>query len=1205
SLLLNQAKLGSKQAAETLRQLLAADRAARTADEVGEDSFKQIEPRLELDAAWNSLDDKYNGYLPANINAEAVAKKYLVSADAGTRAEAEDLLRLVWSKGADPQRAIDGAAINIGDESTPVEIKIEGYATLAKKENLADKRVRGAFDNLISLYTYNPLTCDTGQLDGLVKNLQIAYEASPNDLRIKELYVKALLAQAETYYQDKKTDAMAKTLDILLKREDGVPGGYSGLLAGEINVPEKTAQYYAYCEQRVRLFLKQAQDSNRATREISDGLNALRREFNLISPAALPTGLTEKLLDAFITVNKPDVIPADVMSDLGFGETFNNGDIEKYFVETCRTEYQRRLFIGILCALANLTAGDNQEDLVKHGDNDVYEQTVETLLLDGQYMPTARALKLLGSEYAATIRPRLRLGMVWTGLTGEDKESVDHVLSPQGLAVAGATLESIRKENKEGADDQTKAQKTLLAELKNEMAALHYFVLIKSKYPEQITEALRDYYLPQIEKNPEDAEARALIASAYAYDLRDYDEVLKYIDAKIQSGETLDPVLFSIVVDCWNKQEPKTAIPKNIVENYIAAAAGFSSDKTKTALANIICAYVAQQLENDDISSVDLLDKVLLNLEHSPLARGYIENRIKTLQAKALIIQGAYEKASELLNGADKENGVPLSGAAGNGWFFNAVYTPVGFNAGNTGNGFGAILAQADLGEARAEGGISGILKKLEPYKDKLEPQPFAYLYNDALRQSAQIAEAQGDYETALEFLNSLPQAEKDYPGDDPQEKTRAWLYDQLQRTGVLYARGARAASDTPADYTKAQELLDEVLKQNASLPPKDQGLVYFKLLDLAFSEEQKEQTCANPAIAEGYLERLKQLDEVGQLKTENKLLYQLQLAAYHGLLFDRTNRAAALAEAETLANTLTSTLPIKAAEYRALIANLRKYDSLELRNFAEITSTDAPNFAKFNYTDGLKDEEYILAARTICLNSLVTQGNADALAGIEKDLKSFTTKTKSNLTELSAEFFSRIETSQGLQNLARVYLTELLLLKYTFLRSHCRFDTNGKMNEQDEADLKNLETDLDAAIKLLPNVKQLDFNKRLDALRNNVADIAPYDILADELEKAFVDLEAYAAGPTEFWQFKKKLDAVLNYAVLLNSDEELILAIDILYGLDLNIAVSDYPAGRIMSQVSSFRGKMTAELPGFKFTPEEKGYGYYLLLKLLKNDPR
>ncbi|GBR72904.1 hypothetical protein NO1_0361 [Candidatus Termititenax aidoneus] len=1155
SFLLNQAKLGDQQAFKLLQALLDRE---QTKEDVGEDFFKQIEQRFELDTAWNSLDAEYRGYQPENIDAESIAKKYLASSySANTRDEAEDLLRLAWSKGADPQKAI------LDDGQT------RGYAALIVEPiDFADKRVRGALDNLISLYAYKPQTRDAeqnkGKLDALVKSLQAAYDRASNDLRGKELYVKALLAQAETYYRRKNMTEKEKVLEIE-KALDIV----KSLLAEEISIPEKTAQYYVYCEQRIRLSLRQAQDSNKTPLEIDRALETLRQEFNLISPDDFPTNLTEKLLNSFITINKPGLTDkeiAAVLTDLGknfedcfkdFGEDPKK-DIEacrEFFENICQTNYQRRLFISILCSLANETSAALDPDteseraaLIQHGDNDVYEQAVEALLLDSEYLPTALALELLGSEFAETIKPRLRLNMAWRGLTGENKESVDHVISPDWLTVAAEVVEDI--------DILTAANPTLKAELQDEVNSLRYFVLIKSKDTENINTALQDYYLPRIANGIADADEKTLVIGAYAYDLRDYTAALSYIDKNIQytderdiqSDTALDPILFSIVVDCWSKQEPKKDIPEAMVQQYIKAIQTrpelYANDKAKTALANIVCAYVAQQLENGKADAAGWLDSILTDLEHSSLTRSYIENRIKTLQAKARIIQNKYTEASKLLHEVLEKFTKPA---------------------------------------------------ELEAYKDKLEPQPFAYIHNDALRQLAQVKEAQGDYKTALDFLDKLPETEEKYPGDDPKEKTRAWLYDRLQSAGILMKQGK---------YPEAETKLQTVREQNTQFTTADdRGLVYFKLLDLALAEARQAETRPGSELrsaAEGWLA---DLDALGLRRPENIFLREIQRAACRKLL-----SSAAPETLYTAAKKALAAVPAgpKREAYADLLDELQAYADLESRSYlrpdsgTSIAPAELPEY--FEPADGLAAEEHALTLRTIYLNSLLTAGDTAVLTKINDDLSRLETELAK--TDSAAD-------SEGLRLALQKYRAELNLLKYSFLKTHFQYDKDGR-----EITERWPEEKVRGSWSELPPVFAVDFEKRFaDLLQTSGSDTPPYNILEEKTSERLADFdqaEDDASAKLEFWEYKKKIDDLLNDLVALGGSSlagapELAQAVCALYGFDPALAEAEIiangqePRGGILAIVRAFRAQFKPQFDaGLDFTAEEKGYGYYLLSRLL-----
>ncbi|MDR1322953.1 MAG: hypothetical protein LBK68_00780 [Candidatus Margulisbacteria bacterium] len=1212
------------------RKLTSAERLAETVEFMGQEYFDLLEPRLRLDYAWALLKPNNPSAAALNIT-ERIARTIIEQGEKVTAkiiSEAEDLLRLAWAKSKDsadgkpkPQWAVDGK--NIGTDDQPVFIK--GYAALiAEPTDFTDKRVNGAFENLISLYGYNPLTRDAesnkGKLAELVKQLQETYDSATFSPQlkpaVKKLYIKALLAQAETYYRDKNMIDMARALDLLLAKPTESTGDYSGLLSGEIGIPEKTEEYYAYCEQRVRLVLQQAQDNNKSKSAVETGndLEILRGELNLISPEWLPTNLTEKLLNSFITVNKPNITPQetkDVMANLGFDITASR----EYFEKTCRTDYQRRLFIGILCKLADSTSDapntltpDQRAKLLSDGDNDIYEQIVEDLLLDSQnqYRPTTFAQDLLSPEYAATILPRLRLGMAWRGLTGNDNESADQVISKDWLAVADGVVSVV--------DALCAVNLTLRKELQNEVDSLRYFVMIKNKdenkdtHIKKINEALTDYYLPQIADNPANMDARTLVLSAYAYDLQEYSVALSYIDENIRyTGENirrdaaLDPILFSTVVDCWSKQEPKTVIPEVRVRQYITAIQTqpelYASDKAKTALANIICAYVSQQLEDGNLDDISWLKNIILpSAEHSPGTRTYIEARIGKLKVDALIKEGRYEEALKLLQGTDKKSGVPLSGTAENG----VVYTPVSFslNRENATTGISAILT-ADTGPAAAveSDAKSGILQKLDSleteYNGKLDSRLIVSLRNDVRRQQAQIKEAQGFYTEAVARLDEIDLSFI----DDEKEKTQAQFYDDLQHARIFIKQ---------EKFADAQSILETLpaLADSAELKPDERCLIYFNLLDIALQ---------NPEVALGYLAKLAELLSAENndapeknIKPETVLLYDLQRVAARKLLQGQMppdENMPTLEDVEQKINALPA--GYKQQTYRNLLAELQAYEHLESRSYLQ-TGNGAiiAEFAlpqTFEPADGLDSEEHALNMRKIYLDSQITAGGAaaaNALTKMDADLESVETALKTTKSE-------------GLQIVLQKYETELLFLKYSFLRTHSQYDASDK---KIEGRLAEINERLDKSIKALKDLapySAVNVEERRENLRESSSDTPPYDLLETQIKE---DLDYFykengkdiQPGQLEFWKFKKKLDDLLNNFVLLGdspqaSAEEIILAVDKLYDLRLGLVESGaVSGGQLLPKIEAFRAQMPA---GFVFTGEEKGYGYYLILNLLEKD--
>jgi hypothetical protein len=278
----------------------------------------------------------------------------------------------------------------------------------------------------------------------------------------------------------------------------------------------------------------------------------------------------------------------------------------------------------------------------------------------------------------------------------------------------------------------------------------------------------------------------------------------------------------------------------------------------------------------------------------------------------------------------------------------------------------------------------------------------------------------------------------------------------------------------------------------------------------------------------------------------------------------------------------------------------------------------EAAELPDFDLAGGLAPIEHALNMRTIYLDSRFTAGGADAAAALtdaDEDLKSI-------------EAVLQKTNSAGLRLVLQKYRAELLFLQYSFLRAHSQYNAKGKKIEDQLTKVDKQLNGTDGAIATLEEISPdfvVGFRKRLENLRESSSDTPPYDILEQEVKKLLADFykdetgAKISAEQLEFWQFKKKIDELLNNLValggsLLASAEEIILAVSELYGLapgltalagDKIIENGKEPEAGILAKVRAFREQFKPRFDaGFDFTAEEKGYGYYLILSLLKKDP-
>jgi hypothetical protein len=260
----------------------------------------------------------------------------------------------------------------------------------------------------------------------------------------------------------------------------------------------------------------------------------------------------------------------------------------------------------------------------------------------------------------------------------------------------------------------------------------------------------------------------------------------------------------------------------------------------------------------------------------------------------------------------------------------------------------------------------------------------------------------------------------------------------------------------------------------------------------------------------------------------------------------------------------------------------------------------EAAELPDFDLAGGLAPIEHALNMRTIYLDSRFTAGGASAAAALtdaDEDLKSI-------------EAVLQKTNSAGLRLALQKYLAELALLRYSFEKTHFQYDEKDKPILNDRLTKEGVRT----AWKELPPVFSLNFEKRLTNLRKSSSDTPPYDILEAEIGR---QLDAFYAMPDdsgeprlkqlELWDFKREIDSLLNNLAalggsLLASAEEIILAVDALYDLRLGLVdPSAVSGGQLLPIIKAFCQQMPK---GFVFTAEEKGYGYCLILSLLKKEP-
>jgi hypothetical protein len=292
-------------------------------------------------------------------------------------------------------------------------------------------------------------------------------------------------------------------------------------------------------------------------------------------------------------------------------------------------------------------------------------------------------------------------------------------------------------------------------------------------------------------------------------------------------------------------------------------------------------------------------------------------------------------------------------------------------------------------------------------------------------------------------------------------------------------------------------------------------------------------------------------------------------------------------------AEKLIPELPLKQQNtYQNLLTELRAYAALEVRDYANIMEQDFPELQPL---DGLRQEEHALTMRRIYLEKIATQ--QDTIAQVENDLR---------------DHLQTLPDNEGLRDLLQTYQAELLLLKYKFLNTHFIFN---KFDREDTAKRDKAKADLLAMIDALPSAKKAGFERRISRLEESTQqqDNPPYDIL----ERKFLDnIKRFDPQAVDFWQGKQDIDQLLDTAERLNggpvSAGEVAAAVNTLYDLGLEnlpdnpLKIAQYPDSELVKKVGEFRARFLGprgSIPAFEFASAEKGYGYYLLLKLLSKE--
>ncbi|MDR2430983.1 MAG: hypothetical protein LBD99_01830, partial [Candidatus Margulisbacteria bacterium] len=370
-------------------------------------------------------------------------------------------------------------------------------------------------------------------------------------------------------------------------------------------------------------------------------------------------------------------------------------------------------------------------------------------------------------------------------------------------------------------------------------------------------------------------------------------------------------------------------------------------------------------------------------------------------------------------------------------------------------------------------------------------------------------------------------------------DEQEARIYDDLQKAGVHLRLGERE---------QARGILQAIEPQ--TLNAEQKGLYYSRRIALADKTE------------------LAELLKLADLTPAN--ICEANLA----LLDPEASAALNLAQAETLVGALP---PEQQADYAGMLTQLKAYADAETRNYAAL----AADFPVVDPQDGLKTEETGLTLHYIYLNSLEGDEALKALAaGINNAQTALTAWPK----------------NEGLAGLLRGYLARLALLKYKALRQN--YAAGDLTSEREKA-----REDFFSALDSLPAAAAVQLRTQYAKLQETAAprrDMPSYDVL----EQNFAQTLAACEIQGDFWPDKAALDNLLDNALAVRhlfAPEEIIQAVNVLYDLGLEAYYSELSAQNnaiLVAKVNEFK-----KPDGFTFTPAEKGYGYFILLRLLTDN--
>lgn len=439
---------------------------------------------------------------------------------------------------------------------------------------------------------------------------------------------------------------------------------------------------------------------------------------------------------------------------------------------------------------------------------------------------------------------------------------------------------------------------------------------------------------------------------------------------------------------------------------------------------------------------------------------------------------------------------------------------------------------------------LSKIKGKL--YKDNL-------MLNRARRLLAQVKEMQGYYTKALDIMtevdNSFLKKKK--------RIEEAKIYDDLQKAGLWIKLNK---------ITGTEKLLAEL---PTKLKTAQKEIYYSRRITIAamYKAEDKDEA------------KNKAKERLNALRENNKEQFFVAKANQCELNLALLDSDDPAGKNLKLAKEYIGKLPDKKqADYKSTEEQLGAYKAAELRT---ISTSEKKLFPVIDSQHSLTHIETRLVEHYCYLSVLADD---TVLESIDASLGA----TQKALNEN--------KNNEGLTKILNEYQARLYLLKYKFYAKHyARTDLNDVYVKAE----KNFNNAL-SRVSDLKTVKALQ--KEFAELKTPIRpDIPAYTIL----EKKFAEKMNEVKFNGSFWKDKRKLDDLLDIAVAVRhlfAPAEIIKAVNELYALGLEDHFPEIKRtnSELTAKVTEFYQKNPEYKQGFKFTDAEKGYGYFLLLRLL-----